>query len=126
MMLHESQNRVDGVRTAQPPADAHWGRRPSSRCWLLSDAIDASARERRLARLSVRLVRAAPAAVLLEFDALTRVGLVLDRHVIAPLALLASQVDRRPLVRCHVALSHLSISKNVVCAGPKDRHPVTC
>ena len=71
-----------------------------------------------LSGLFVRLVCSAPAAVLLEFDALTRVGLVLDRHVVAPLALLARQVDRRPLVRCHVALSRLSIQKIHVTESP--------
>ncbi len=60
-----------------------------------------------LARLFVWRVRTAPAAVLLQLQALPGVGLALRRHVVAPLALLACEVDRRPFVTCHCRVSSL-------------------
>ncbi len=60
---------------------------------VLSTPLSASS-----AGLLVRRVLAAEAAVLLELDALASIALVLLRHVVAPLALLARKVDRRSFV----------------------------
>src|SRR3989304_5116204 len=52
-------------------------------------------------------VLAAEAAVLLQLYPLTRVGLVLGGDVVAPLARLAGECDRRSLVAGHVCSSSL-------------------
>ena len=52
----------------------------------------------RSAGLFVRLVGATPPAVLLEFEPLSCVRLALRRHIVATLALLTRQRDRRSLV----------------------------
>ena len=81
-----------------------------------------------LARLFVRCVRAAPTAVLLQLQAFSGVGFALRRHVVPPLALLACEVDRRPLVTCHVE-SPVSLPPPVVGGGaPPGRRglPLTC
>src|SRR5690606_41536107 len=53
------------------------------------------------AGLAVCRVLTAPLAVLGELEPVAGVGLVLGRHVVAALAHLASQRDRRPLVGWH-------------------------
>ena len=46
--------------------------------------------------------RTTPLAELLQLEAIPRVGLVLRGDVVAPLARLACECDRRSLVTCHV------------------------
>ena len=72
-----------------------------------------------LPRLFVRLVLAAPAAVLLQLQAFPGVGFALRRYVVPPLAFLTREVDRRPLVTCH----SLSVSSLPPPAGGGGRCP---
>ena len=67
------------------------------------DADEAAEDEPGLARLAVQGVRPAPAAVLLQLDAVAVVHLVLDRVVVAPLAVGARERDLRSVV----CLGHL-------------------
>jgi hypothetical protein len=67
-------------------------RRPAGTCcWRFLRAI-----AERLARLLVRRVPAAPAAVLVELDPVGRVALGFVGLVVPPLALLTSQRDQNP------------------------------
>ena len=59
---------------------------------------------------AVQGMRRAPAAVLLEGQPLPGVRLVLDRHIVATLALVAGHRDGRSLIRRHLALSLHSVT----------------
>ncbi len=61
-----------------------------------------------LSGLSVCGVRSTPAAELLQFEPVPGVRFVLRRHVVAALALLARQRDRRSLVTCHCRFASVS------------------
>ena len=82
----------------------------------LSQIIDEGA----LARLFVRHVLTAPATVLLQLQALPGIALALRRHVVPPLALLASERDRRSLVTSHSSVSSLQspVSSPPPAVGP--------
>jgi hypothetical protein len=56
----------------------------------------------------MRSVLAAPPAELLELEAVAGVGLALDGHIVAPLARVTRECDRRPLVAWHVGKSLFS------------------
>ena len=63
---------------------------------------------------AVQGVRRTPAAVLLQCQPLSGVRFVLDRHIVATLALVAGHRDGRSFVRRHLARSLYSLTYYVI------------